>query len=361
MSNIRYTIAMMSGTTISLSPKIRGAPDELRLVLQNVIANPGDILIASQQLRDRPIIDLIISDRRIRCLIESQYLREQPQNLLIDRWVPVGVFEENRQGLMALLRSGVEVRGDLVSSALQHANFAVVRGDEDSSAVSMLTSANLSPGSIDSHYNWIVESDDLDLAEMLTRVFDQAWDGDFRKIDEHCSVALDEEVMSCVAGSQGQALSMLDDLCERCVSKIDFAFFNISKSSKLIETIVQACSRGVQVTGVVDADQGGQSWDAVGKLRDAGANVRYYPGAMTGASGRRMHYKFASIDNSVAYLGTANVSASAEQSLELALSFESSGATAANGHSFKRASQLTREINRLLPLSKWQPIPVQRL
>ena len=85
--------------------------------------------------------------------------------------------------------------------------------------------------------------------------------------------------------------------------------------------VLAAVGRGVDVAGIIDADQGFQPWNAVPQLRDGGVDARYYPGALTGASGR-MHHKPLVVDRALTYLATANASQAAEKSFELSLSLK---------------------------------------
>lgn len=334
------------GTVLHLSPATRGAPDQVRPVLESVIGAGGDLLVASQQAAERGVVDRIVaaaasSRRRPKVLIEAKYLAEASAVDPIEVWDPIGRFEENRQCALALWRGGADLRLDSMGSDLQHANLLVSKGDD---VISVVTSANIAPGSITSHYNWLLETRRSDVAEALTDLFDAAWDGDF----SDASTSVVDAGLILAAGGSGEALDLLRSNVAEAEHSVTFAFFNISASSDVVAEMIAAHERGVEVRGVVDGDQSNQPWDAVPVLRDAGLDVRYYPGALTGAAGRRMHYKMATIDDVRCFLGTANLSSSAESSLELGLVV----------HSAEAAGFVRAEIDRLWPLARTQPIAV---
>lgn len=329
-----------------LSPDLRGAPDSIVEALSGVLAvgGRGELVVASQQVSERRVVELLAGYAQrhgVRVLVEGMYLRERQPVGSSELWEAGGHFEPNRQAMSALLRSGVEVRPDVVSHELQHANFLVAGAGSSPSA--LLTSANLSPGSVSSHYNWAVRTERRDVAEGLQALFEAAWDGDFRDAaasTSHGGVRLE-------AGADGQALNLLTEIIETAQESLAAAFFNMSAGSPIVDLLVAAAQRGVMVTVFVDGDQSNQGWDAVPFLQDAGIDARYYPGALTGAAGRRMHYKMAAVDDRRCYLGTANVSASAERSLELALAIDDTP---------EMSGFIRAEIERLRPLSKARAI-----
>lgn len=337
--------------SIYLSPEKRGAPDRLRTQIEDLLRRPGSLLVASQQICDRPTVDVAIRSLEAsglsgRFLLEGQYLRERSGLPQSEVWAAGGKFETHRQCFSALLRAGAHVRADHVGSALQHANFIVSKSGRDHSDIALLTSANLAPGSVNTHYNWLVTTEHPEIVDALSKVFDRAWDGDFRDVAVSTNASNGTGSVEFAAGAAGQALDLLTRAIEQSKESIDFAFFNISKSSPVVEALIEAQTRGVDISGVVDGDQGGQSWDAVPTLQSAGIDAKYYPAALSGGVGR-MHYKFAAIDEQTAYLGTANISASAEKSLELALLLEGGDKTV--------NTLLRTEVLRLQPLARKTP------
>ena len=315
------------GFSFFLSPLRRGAPDSLSDVIIRMFDTPSTgILMASQQVSRRDVVEaayksLAAGEGRGRVLLEADYLHESDWPEGVSIFNEGGRNRNNRLCLAALLRGGFRVRTDTVRSALQHSNFiaAATRGG----GWSLLTSANLSEGSLRSHFNWGLTTENPAVAEALTDLFDQAWSGDFRKAQTELRFEHpDGGIFELGAGADGQALALLEKAVEQAQQEISFAFFNISKGADLVKVIKKAAQRGVKVTGIVDGDQCELSWDAVPELRDGKVDVRYYPGVLTGGNGR-MHYKMATIDNKIAFLGTSNISAGAESSLELGVTFQS--------------------------------------
>lgn len=308
---------------VFLGTHMRGAPDDLRLPLEAMAAGYREQRIASQQLADRGVASALLgavaAGGRADTFLERDYLSERTPRFGDAAWLPGGDYEDNRQCLVALLRAGVGVRLDDVGGALQHANFLV--GAEPLSPGlpprrAIVTSANLTPGNLRRHFNWLAIVDDAGTAEALESLFAAIRDGDFRRSGVgHHRVG---EGVDLVYGAENQVLQALDRRFAAAAARIDLAVFNMSTSSPLIDTLVERATIGVAVGGVVDGDQGRQAWNAVPRLRAAGAGVRYYPGRATGGLGR-MHYKLAVIDDRHVYLGTANVSRSAEDALEIAL------------------------------------------
>lgn len=333
--------------SIYLCPALRGAPDSLRTPLHEVVGRPGRLLVASQQVSDRPMVEVAVaalagSGARGRFLVEERFLRESEPVAPDEVWASQGHFEDNRQCFMALLRAGAEVRPDTVGTALQHANFVVSQAS--TGPAGLITSANLSPGSIDGHYNWLLRTDHEQLTDVLETLFERAWDGDFRDASVSASLGPAAERVRLEAGASAEALSLLAEQIRGSQRSVELAFFNISSSSPVVDELVAAQRRGVTIRGVVDGDQSHQPWDAVPALRDAGIDLRYYPGALTGAAGRRMHYKMAAIDSRTVYLGTANISSSAQSSLEIGVSIDDRSERA---NAFVRA-----QIERLWPLAR---------
>jgi hypothetical protein len=305
---------------------MRGASDTLREPIEALLWTPATFRVASQQMSDRKIVNALAGalsrhGLRARALIESDYLYERalvsPELL----WTETGEREEHRQSLLALIRGGVHVRPDQVSSALQHVNMVLAKSDTGPSSI-FLTSANFAPGSLTRHLNWGLFLQEDEVFAALWAGFSQAWDGHFHDVAFHHSLAIDG-LLFCrlMGGGRGQAIDLAIDAVETAQESIHFAYFNMAKDSRLTRALIEASARGVNVAGVVDGDQKGTGWDAVPVLHQAGVDCRYYPGALTGAIGR-MHYKMLAIDGRRIHLSTANASASAEKSFELGVTLQ---------------------------------------
>lgn len=307
---------------VFLSPPSRGAPDDLRQQLQTMLREDADIDIASQQMSDRGVVSAMadirsLRNRRARVFVESRYLKESnplPANAI---WHPGGAYEQHRECFSALSRAGIDVRADVVTSALQHTNF--IRLDRESSSKLLLSSANFAPGSIDRHLNWSVVLSSSRVLESIEQAFDAMWDGDFRDVGTAISIAETEGLSGRFAlGANAEAVDELVTAIDLASERIRFAYFVMSQDTQVVAALLRAADRGVDVAGIVDADQGTQRWNAVPQLRDGGVDARYYPGALTGASGR-MHHKTVVCDRKVLCLTSANASKAATRSLEFAL------------------------------------------
>lgn len=309
--------------TLFLSPALRGAQDSIRGPVEQLLRSKATLQIASQQLSDRGIVNSLADIRSARgerayVLVEADYLHERKPVPFESVWNAQGEREAHRQCLSALLRACIEVRTDEVSSALQHINLINSKSG-DGSYNTLLTSANFAPGSLTQHFNWGLSIADDQIGAALDKAYSQAWDGDFRDVNlDHTKTADGEAVARLCAGSAGQASELAVKAIEAAQKSIDFAYFNMGKDGRVTGAMAAAAIRGVKVSGIVDGDQEMASWDAVPALRAAGVDVRYYPGALTGAIGR-MHYKMFAVDESCVHLSTANASLAAESSLELAV------------------------------------------
>jgi len=301
--------------TVALGPAARGAPDELRpLIEETVVATTGGIAyVMTQQLADRRVAERILAgaaaiDTDVRVLVETEFLAERRPTP--SPWAAMGTNEAARVAYNALLRAAVPVRSDYVAGSLMHSNIAIRDGD------AAITSANLTTGSLDRHYNALVRIRDPVAAGTMRAAFMDAWDGDFRKSAREATVPLaDGGACSVVAGGEGVTVEALAHRIDAAQQSIQMAIFTFASGNRLFTAIASAIARGVTVTGVVDADQAPQRWDAVAPLQALGADVRYHAGALTGAPGR-MHHKLLLIDGGLVCIGTTNFSNAALKSHE---------------------------------------------
>lgn len=293
---------------------------DIRPVLFSTLENAEVVRVASQQLSDRALVSEISSARNngahVRVHLESDYLREKPSRTT-DPWVAGGKNESHRQCLNALLRSGIDVRFDRETSSLLHLNICFGR-DESGSSRSIITSANLSPGSLDSHLNWLVYTTG-ETADITDTVMKDLWEN-----GERASGHITLDSLTWDYGSDGQATDAAIAAINEASQSVLFAYFALSSSSRVVTALKKAAQRGVEIIGIVDADQGGQQWDGVPELTDAGVQARYYPGVRTGAAGR-MHYKMIAVDKTTALLSTANASVAADRSVELSITWRKPG------------------------------------
>ncbi|WP_169309255.1 phosphatidylserine/phosphatidylglycerophosphate/cardiolipin synthase family protein [Desulforhopalus sp. IMCC35007] len=308
--------------TLYLSPSLRGATDTIREPLMAFLGESRFVHLCSQQVADNKIVDALADlenkrNGRAKVLIESDYIYERKPLAGSLIWEMQGEREQNRQCLLAMMRGGVEVRADQIKGALQHTNL-ILSEKEDGGKLIFVTSANLSPGSIGTHYNWGIVLNNPPFFDAAQRLFNNSWDGDFRDAFFSHEAKFAKEVLACAAGANGQATDLAEECIDKAEEYICFAYFNLSTDSRVDKALRGAIERGVRVYGVVDGDQAGTSWDAVPQLRKIGVDVRYYPGVLTGALGR-MHYKMLSVDGKLTHVTTANASHAAEDSFEFGL------------------------------------------
>lgn len=311
---------------IYLSPSLRGAEDTLSEPLLAFLGKSRFIHLCSQQVADKEVVSELASlkrerEGRAKVLIEDDYLYEHSPVAADAIWELSGKREKNRQCLLAMLRGGVQVRADQIKGALQHTNL-ILSENADGECFIFATSANLSRGSIGTHFNWAITLNNPSLYSSAKTLFKKSWDGDFRDASLTHQFALEDEELFCGAGADGQAAMLAEVAINKAQKRICFAYFNLSSGSRVQKAIFRAAERGVEVYGVVDGDQAGTSWDAVPDLRKSGVDVKYYPGVLTGSIGR-MHYKMFAVDGFCTHLSTANASHAAEDSFEFALTIES--------------------------------------
>lgn len=326
-------------TELLLSPQLRGAADRLDTSVPAFLRSRMNLRIASQQLCDTRVVDAIcasLDSNPAKLLLEGDYLRPAARS---DTAKSKDDEEPHLSALATLTRRGCAVRQD-DRSGLQHMN--MILGTDEQGGHLLVSSANLAPGSLTTHFNWAVASSDARLYDPLSAFFDAIWSATPIRatLTERVKLTSDTTV-HLSAGIAGEACVQAEEDIAQAKRSIHFAFFNLVKGARVTRALEAAAKRGVEVKGIVDGDQGNLPWDGIPSLRAAGVDGGYYPGALTGAGGRRMHYKMLAIDGRLTHLTTANGSASAEQSLELAVSF------ATNNPSDLRAAKVAAEITRL--------------
>ncbi len=332
---------------IYLSPQLRGAADNIRDPLYSISSSATVLEVASQQIADRKLVNALVGSRirqrgQLKVLLESDYLYEDVYSTGSAIWREEGEHEEHRQCFLALIRSGAEISGDQVSSALQHVNMLVAE-QGDGVRQALLTSANLSPSSLDRHLNWGLSLTDEASCTALSTLFKDVLSSRFQNASlQYSTDLMDGSKVRIAAGTKAQSSHLAVELIENARSSIYGAWFNIAKNSLVVDALARATVRGIQVLGVVDGDQAPLAWNAVPMLYAAGARIHYYPGLHTGAIGR-MHYKMMVVDDAIVYFSTANASKAAESSFELSVALYP-GETG----NFNPASYVKLEILRLL-------------
>jgi hypothetical protein len=313
---------VVQGTTaVCLSPQVRAAPDQLRQVLYDQLDQIRRLTVVTRKVTDPEIVRRIAACCRagasVRALMESSHVREPapvPESGLWSR--SAGAHAEARRCLGALLRSSVDVR---LNSFVGPRNANIVLTGRDGPEKVLITSAYLTPGSLDRNYNWCAVIEDPAVAAAVEDAIHPLFLGETgipaRRIELRTGKG-PNGILDLGPGSLAKQTFV--EAVHSCRRELHFAFCRITSDSKTLNALSQAVDRGVYVVGIVDGDQSNQPWDAVPLLRRAGVDVRYYPGDRTGAIGR-MHLKLAVADGSGTWLSTANLEDTAEDSFELSL------------------------------------------
>jgi hypothetical protein len=160
-----------------LATRSTGTDEDLARPIVEFIAEAADrVYVATQQLEDREVVEALIAARQrgcsVRVLLENDYLTER--SAVENPWRPSGRNESNRRALAALLRARVPVRSDR-RHTLAHSNF-VVRDPELPTAGVVLTSANLTPEGLRTHWNAAVKVVSGSAAEAFSSEFSHMWD-----------------------------------------------------------------------------------------------------------------------------------------------------------------------------------------
>jgi len=271
--------------------------------------------VLSHALGHRSVVERIAAARtlgaRVRVTLEGENLAEE---VGFDIWEPGGDGEQLRQAVCALWRSGVNVCVDH-RPTLVHANLIC----SSSARTVFLTSANLTTSGLTrDHNDGVLITDDV-LYEQVRDRLDALWrSGRATPVDAPPLIGADAST-EIRLGPGGRIEDHLCQIVESAHRSIRFAVFTVSTAAeRILAALAAAATRGVDVAGVVDADQAGQRFDAVPMLRSAGVDARYVPGVLTGGLGR-MHHKLLVIDDSDVVTGTYNLSAAARKNYEVTL------------------------------------------
>jgi len=303
-----------------------------------------EVMLGSQQLGDRTVVDALLGavrrGCRVRVFLEKDYLFESPP---IPRpWQATGENEPNRKAFMAILRGGIGATLDS-RSALFHSNFAV-RDPAGPAAAILVTSANFTTSCLQRHWESLALIEDATFAREFAREFIRCWEGakeDF--VDSPTVRDIGGVPVKAVFGPRHQPEMEVMKQIEKATQKVRFALYTFSSSSGLDDALSSAIQRGVDVQGVLDQQQQGQQWEVATRLRTAGAAIRWL-----GSETRKLHHKLVTVDDRVVILGTFNFSRAARFSHETILVI-GDAQTAADAQ-LRIARGITNEIERLIRL-----------
>lgn len=280
------------------------APDDLGKVIVDFIGGAKKKLdIAVQEIDKREIAQAIVDARNrnvsVRIVTELDYLRESRRR--DDAFEEGGRNEENRIILNAILRSATSIYSDL-NPSIFHQKFIV------SDRESLLTgSTNFTVTGTSQNLNHVVIVHDKEVAKEYSDEFREIRGGSFGRYDRHKSTPQDLKVGSMpvrvlFAPDHNPEMEFMKQIA-KARRRIDFAIFTFSKSSGIDDALAQAKRAGIEIRGVMDAQQANQRWAAKLPLREAGVRlhlVRKRRGV------NNLHHKLMVIDDEVVIAGSFN-------------------------------------------------------
>ncbi len=225
--------------------------------------------------------------------------------------------EMDEEGILLLQESGIEVVYRPEGDRIMHHKFAVVDGQ------SVWTgSTNWTETGTTMNNNHAMLLTSTDLADRYTDEFEQMFFGDFgsdkQESDEHSAIALDSGGTAQVWFSpQDEPVDELLSAIAAAESEIYFMIFSFTRDD-VVEALVDAQARGVNVLGIFDESQARMSYSVDEDLADAGIPV-YIDGNdnTSGFSGGKLHHKVMIIDpgvNNTVITGSMNWSTSGNSS-----------------------------------------------
>lgn len=325
---------------VFLGPQELGGADDLEAVIVDFIAGAKQSLdIAVQELDSLPIAEAIVDARwrgvQVEVFLEQDYLRttlkatpdppkaregETPEEALrrtqwrsdeeeIDRETSLA---RNRWILAALLRNGVQVRGDF-NPAIFHQKFVLrdYRGKAVRSTALLSGSANFTVTDTHRNLNNIFVFHDARICRQYRDEFAQLARGEFGR-GAHGDVPRTYDL----AGVPAKILFAPDHTPELEFMKqmlkvheageIWFAVFTFAGSSGIDDTMLALARGGVQLRGVLDPGQARQKWAAPAWLHHPNIELRIPKREGDFAGLRKVHHKLMVIDDRIVVAGSFN-------------------------------------------------------
>jgi phosphatidylserine/phosphatidylglycerophosphate/cardiolipin synthase-like enzyme len=323
-----------------LGPTELGSPDDLESVLVDFIRGARTSLDVAVQEVDSPRIAQALVDARWRgvdvvVFMEQDYLRsnlagrppalprprdgETPEEALHRvQWVEdTTELAENRRILSAMLRSDIEVHGDL-NPKIFHQKFILrdYRGKASRTSALLTGSANFTV--TDTHRNlnhlmvfhsaYVCKQYATEFAQLRNGSFGRREHGDAPKVYDLAGVP----VKVLFAPDHTPELEIIKQMLKGS-KEIYFAIFTFAGSSGIDDAMLALARGGMKIKGVLDPGQARHKWAAPRWLRDP--NIELYIPRRTGvlADLRKVHHKLMVIDEQIVVAGSFNYTAPANE------------------------------------------------
>jgi phosphatidylserine/phosphatidylglycerophosphate/cardiolipin synthase-like enzyme len=323
-----------------LGPTELGGPDDLETVIVEFIAGARLSLdVAVQELDSMPIAQALLDARwrgvDVEVFLEQDYLRttlkakpsppklqpgETPDDALrrvqwrrdeldLDR---DSTLARNRWILTALLRNGVQVRGDF-NPDIFHQKFVLrdYRGKAAKTSALLSGSANFTITDTHQNLNNVFVFHDANVCRQYRAEFDQLEHGEFGR-GRHGDVPRTYDlagvpVKVLFAPDHTPELEFMKQMLKvRTEGEIRFAIFTFAGSSGIDDTMLALARGGVTIRGVLDPAQARQKWAAPAWLRHENIELRVPAKYGPLAALRKVHHKLMVIDDRVVVAGSFN-------------------------------------------------------
>lgn len=323
-----------------LGPRELKAPDDLETVIVEFIAGAKESLdIAVQEIDSMPIAEAILDARwrgvAVDVFLEQDYLRSklkatpEPPALEPGETPAQAVYRvqwrsdeldlerdatlaRNRRILAALLRNGVEARGDF-NPDIFHQKFILrdYRGRARPTSALLTGSANFTQ--TDTHLNlnnvfvfrnaYVCQQYRVEVEQLSRGRFGRELHGDVPKTYDLAGVP----VKVLFAPDHTPELEFMKQMLKvRDGGNIWFAIFTFAGSSGIDDTMLALARGGVQIRGVLDPTQANQGWAAPQWLKHKNIELRVPRKEGDLASLRKVHHKMMVIDDRIVVAGSFN-------------------------------------------------------
>jgi phosphatidylserine/phosphatidylglycerophosphate/cardiolipin synthase-like enzyme len=325
---------------VFLGPQELGGPDDLEAAIVDFVTGARESLdVAVQELDSLPIAEAIVDARwrgvQVEVFLEQDYLRttlkatpdpptpqpgEAPEDAL--RRVQWGSDEEaidresslarNRWILAALLRNGVQVRGDF-NPAIFHQKFVLrdYRGKARRSTALLSGSANFTLNDTHRNLNNVFVFHDArvcaryrdEVAQLASGRFGRGAHGDVPSTYDLAGVPA-KILFAPDHTPELEFMKQMLKVKER--GEIWFAVFTFAGSSGIDDAMLALARGGVTLRGVLDPAQAKQKWAAPKWLRHENIELRVPRKQGVFAGLRKVHHKLMVVDDRIVVAGSFN-------------------------------------------------------